>query len=844
MNTSVPHIPRFKILRELGRGGMGAVFLALDLDLERQVAIKILDTALTPVDYERFRREAMAVAQMKDPYIISLYDIGHDSRGHPYFVMEHVEGRELTELIKTERLSMSERLELFTKVTQAVAHAHSKGILHRDLKPQNILIRPKNNDPCLLDFGLARLEGGQLDSITLTAEGSVMGTLAYMSPEQADGTQATIQSDLWGLGATFYHLFTGQPPFPHASSPYQAMTHIFTLEPKPPKELNPEIPKPIHDCLLQTLEKDPEDRFESAQELLSFLEEMDLSEEEKTPKSALLLVLILMIFLLGALILAGVFALSQGPKEQNQAKLSKGSPAPTQSEDPVAQVEEKRGEEKTEKETKKDLKKTETKKAEPKKTEPKKVDPKAGDASAKSGSKTPKASPKPESIKKQIELLRFQRSLPVTTADPVFRDFNGDGVYDLLLTCHGPANGSTTEYVALSGKDGKRLWRYGCLAYRNVAPLTVQRKSGVTVYLSEYRSGALHIRSLSGKTGEVVANTKLEVAAPKSRRVPSPIYRIKVKDRAYHFVLFNAPETQVFLLDGHFKLLDQGLLRLTQKTILPQSFESKVIPWDSDKDGEVDGFLWARGREISYLGITLSPEKATLRCRSFARLKPIPSRGRRNLAPPNLQEINLFPLPKLPSQCLATLHLPRKHRKGKNTTPWLIARFDYLGIPLGQRLCITKYPGLRAFTPLRLRKSWQLAFGTAIFKSGPTRNLRLRLFNTELKDRGRFAGHSEITDIRVASKKADVIAVTRKTPQRVEFWNLKSKKQAWKAITFAEISEALNGQAYVRDLNGDKVPELIVSFHDPSAKNSGSTKTLSNQGIHVVTLRSLMKKRR
>ena len=86
--------------------------------------------------------------------------------------------------------------------------------------------------------------------------------------------------------------------------------------------------------------------------------------------------------------------------------------------------------------------------------------------------------------------------------------------------------------------------------------------------------------------------------------------------------------------------------------------------------------------------------------------------------------------------------------------------------------------------------------------------------------------------------------MTRKKPQRVEFWNLKSKKQAWKAIPFAEISEALNGQAYVRDLNGDKVPELIVSFHDPSAKNSGSTKTLSSQGIHVVTLRSLMRKRR
>lgn len=810
------------------------MFLALDLELERQVAIKILDAALTPVDYERFRREATAVAQMKDPYIISLYDIGHDSRGHPYFVMEHVKGQELLELIKTERLSVSERLDLFMKVTQAVAHAHSKGILHRDLKPQNILIRSKNNDPCLLDFGLARLEGGQSESITLTAEGSVMGTLAYMSPEQADGTQATIQSDVWGLGATFYHLFTGQPPFPHASSPYQAMTHIFTLEPKPPRELNPEIPKPIHDCLLKTLEKDPEDRFESAQELLSFLEGMDLSEESESPKKAAWLVPSLLL-VLGVLILAGVFALSQGPEDGKQAKLSKRHPVVDRREDPVARVEEKRG-----KDTEKDLKKVE-----PKKNEAKKVEAKTKDDSAKSGGKTPKAGPKPGSIKKQVELLSFRRNFPVTTADPVFRDLNGDGIIDLLLTCKGKAKGATTEYVALSGKNGDAvLWRYGSLAYRNVAPLTVQRKSGVTVYLSEYRSGVLHIRSLSGKTGEVVANTEIEVEVPRAQRAPSPIYRIKMKDRAYHFVLFNSPQTQVFLLDGQLKLLDQGRPKLTQKTVLPQSFEGKIIPWDSDKDGEVDGLLWARGREITYLGVTLSEKKATLSCRSFARVKPIPSRGRRNAAPPTLQEINLFPLPKLSSQCLATLHLPRRYPKGLNKTPWLLVHIDHLGTTLGQRLCLTKYPGARAFAPIRLRRSWQLAFGTAIFKSGPTRNLRIRLFNTELKDRGKFAGHSEITDIRVASKKADVIAVTRKKPQRVEFWNLKSKKPAWKTIPFPKISDALNGQAYVRDLNGDKVPELIVSFHDPSAKNSGSTKTLSSQGVHVVTLRSLMRKRR
>ncbi|MDF1662960.1 MAG: serine/threonine-protein kinase, partial [Planctomycetota bacterium] len=271
---------RFQIQRELGRGGMGAVYLALDQELGRQVAIKILDTALTPQDYERFRREAMAVAQMQHPYIIQIYDIGHDSNGYPYFVMEFVEGKELKDLIKTNALELPALLDLFKKVTQAVSHAHSKGILHRDLKPQNILIRNTNGDPCLLDFGLARIDNKNgNESMTLTAEGSVMGTLAYMSPEQADGVQANMQSDIWGLGATFYHILTGESPFPHSSSPYKTITSIFNLNPPVPSKVNDELPASIDECLLHCLEKEADDRYQSAEELLEVLESINLEDE-------------------------------------------------------------------------------------------------------------------------------------------------------------------------------------------------------------------------------------------------------------------------------------------------------------------------------------------------------------------------------------------------------------------------------------------------------------------------------------------------------------------------------------------------------------------------------------
>lgn len=811
---------------------MGAVYLAVDQELGRQVAIKVLDTALTPVDYERFRREAMAVAQMQHPYIIQIYDIGHDSNGHPYFVMEYVQGKELKDLIKTQALELPELLELFKKVTQAVGHAHSKGVLHRDLKPQNILIRNSNGDPCLLDFGLARIDNTDTkDSATLTAEGSVMGTLLYMSPEQADGVQATVQSDIWGLGATFYHILTGESPFPYSPSPYKTITSIFNLDPVVPSKVNDELPTIVDECLLSCLEKEQDDRYQSADDLLEVLESIDLNAPGEDQRPQFLIPSLLIVF--GALLVVAFIGYLSLPADSESSRLDSDNRR-----------------EKTDKFVEK--------KASPRRTDPiKKIDPpivikpvKKPPVTKRPVKKPPKnkppepkppvKKPKPSKSDSPKEIQPFDKRvfLPLTKAPPVFRDFNGDGATDILLTCSSEKKGFTTMSVVLSGKDLSELWRFHSLAYLNEEPLTINRKSGVSIYLSqyEYRSRKLVILKLAGRTGKVVDRTEVDVAKPKSLRVPSRIYRYRFNDVPYSFVIFESAKNKVFLFDHQFKYIDRCNPKISQRTTLRHRHEQKVVPWDLDNNRKIDGILWTFGRNIFYLYPNIKGKKRTLAWKSFHTMTAMRSK-RTGPAPPNLQEINLFLIPNTRSQCLATLHLPRTYKKLRNRSPWFLVRLNHKG-KADRKKIKSRYPGTQSIYPFRHSKSqWRIAFGSSAFKLQAARNIRIRMLDSAFGDLQKFAGQTQITNITGGSQNIGRVILTRKNPQCVERWNLSTQKPYAERIRFPKVPENLVGRSVIQDLNGDRAPELIVLYHDPGGDRR------SKQQVRVLTVKAQAKKR-
>lgn len=250
----------YRILRELGSGGMGRVFLASDERLGREVAIKTLKPALR-VDEgvrRRFLEEARALARLAHPNIVRIYELGGECE-EPHFVMEYVQGTPLTQAAR--RLNPRGRIELFRKVVAAVEFLHQNQLLHRDLKPGNVLV-DSNGEPKLLDFGLAL---PIRDEARLTKEGQVLGTPAYLSPEQAAGELALdARSDVFALGAILYELLTNAQPFPAVGLTGQ-LRAIREQDPVLPRRLAPDIPGALQNVCLKALEKDPACRYASAQ---------------------------------------------------------------------------------------------------------------------------------------------------------------------------------------------------------------------------------------------------------------------------------------------------------------------------------------------------------------------------------------------------------------------------------------------------------------------------------------------------------------------------------------------------------------------------------------------------
>src|SRR5437660_5247068 len=261
----------YELLEEIGCGGQGVVYRARQKSLNRMVALKVIGLGrwATNAHIKRFRLEAEAAASLDHPCIVPIHEIG-ESDGSCYFSMQLVEGRRLDEVIKREPMPNRRAAELIVKLARTISYAHQRGILHRDIKPGNILI-DADGEPHLTDFGLARLIERESTITGTMVEG--LGTPSYMAPEQAsgDGAQLTSATDVYGLGAVFYHLLTGHAPFVGGTT-YETVRLLLETEPRQPRLWNPKIDRDLATICLKCLEKDPQRRYVSAFALAEDLE--------------------------------------------------------------------------------------------------------------------------------------------------------------------------------------------------------------------------------------------------------------------------------------------------------------------------------------------------------------------------------------------------------------------------------------------------------------------------------------------------------------------------------------------------------------------------------------------
>jgi serine/threonine protein kinase len=270
----LPVVPGYEVLEELGRGGMGVVYKAQQVSLNRPVALKMIrDSALaSPEQLTRLRTEANAAARLQHPHIVQIYDL-YQHNGLPFYAMEYVPGGTLAQGLQRQPQPPRRAAELVEKLARAVHYAHQQGIIHRDLKPANVLIAP-DGTPKISDFGLAK----QLDARSgMTPSSAIVGTPSYMAPEQASGKSKDIgpATDVYALGALLYEALTGRPPF-EGESILATLDQVRFQEPVPPTQVQPDVPADLEEVCLRCLQKEPERRYPSAaalaEDLQRFLE--------------------------------------------------------------------------------------------------------------------------------------------------------------------------------------------------------------------------------------------------------------------------------------------------------------------------------------------------------------------------------------------------------------------------------------------------------------------------------------------------------------------------------------------------------------------------------------------
>ncbi len=259
-------VSRYRIGKLLGRGGMGDVYLAQDTRLGRQVALKFLapELARDADALRRFENEARAAAELSHPHVAAIYDVDQD-QGRRFLVLEYVEGETLQKRLQRGPLPLEQVLEIAVALAQALAHAHARGIIHRDIKASNVMLTPEGGIK-VLDFGLARRAGES----QLTMPGTSLGTISHMSPEQAKGQASDARTDLWALGVVLYECLTGHLPY-GAEQPLAVIHQILNEPPRPPSQLRGDVPAELERIVLRCMEKEPSARYQRADELAADL---------------------------------------------------------------------------------------------------------------------------------------------------------------------------------------------------------------------------------------------------------------------------------------------------------------------------------------------------------------------------------------------------------------------------------------------------------------------------------------------------------------------------------------------------------------------------------------------
>ncbi len=260
-----PVVPGYEVMGELGRGGMGVVYLARQVPANRDVALKMVLSADLAGGSElvRFRTEAEAVARLQHPHIVAVFDVGEHA-GRPFFSMELCPGGSLARRLADSPMSATEAAELIRKIARGIAAAHAAGVIHRDLKPGNILLTA-DGEPKVADFGCAKVCGPEGRSVTST--GAVIGTPAYMAPEQASGvTKVGPPAEVYALGAILYECLTGRPPF-RGPNAMDVLMKVLTEDPPPPRDVNPAVPRDLEAICRRCMEKNPTLRYQTAGEL-------------------------------------------------------------------------------------------------------------------------------------------------------------------------------------------------------------------------------------------------------------------------------------------------------------------------------------------------------------------------------------------------------------------------------------------------------------------------------------------------------------------------------------------------------------------------------------------------
>ncbi len=281
IDTQQRELGAYRLIEIIGQGGMGVVWRAHDTRLGRTVAVKVMrpDKGESPEELERFRREALNAGKLRHPQIVPVHDFG-EQHGHMYLVMDYVDGVPLDDALRHGNLSFRDKVALLEKIARAVAYAHSQGVIHRDLKPSNVIVEYKRvsgaatdvfeasarvlGDALVTDFGLAK---DLSSNAQLSLSGQVLGTPAYMPPEQAEGSKVVgPRSDVYGLGAILYEMLTGRPPFTGENS-FQILRAVASEDPTPPRRIDRKIPFDLETICLKCLRKEPAQRYASAEEL-------------------------------------------------------------------------------------------------------------------------------------------------------------------------------------------------------------------------------------------------------------------------------------------------------------------------------------------------------------------------------------------------------------------------------------------------------------------------------------------------------------------------------------------------------------------------------------------------